>query len=87
MDRTDDITRGGGLLSYMICIGMMDSKNQRDTILHTLKLILAVLIGIEVSYPPNHYKEYLIVGLTILIIIKYNLDKKIQEVMEKWLWK
>ena len=52
-----------------------------------MKLIVAVLIGIEVSYPPNPYKEYLIVGLTILIIIKYNLDKKIQEVMEKWLWK
>ena len=59
----------------------------RDTILHTLKLMVAVLIGIEVSYPPNPYKDYLIVGLTILIIIKYNLDKKIQEVMEKWLWK
>jgi hypothetical protein len=49
--------------------------------------MVAVLIGIEVSYPPNPYKDYLIVGLTILIIIKYNLDKKIQEVMEKWLWK
>ena len=81
MDCTDDTTRGGGLLSYMICIGM------RDTILHTMKLIVAVLIGIEVSYPPNPYKDYLIVGLTILIIIKYNLDKKIQEVMEKWFWK
>ena len=81
MDRTDDITRGGGLLSYMICIGM------RDKIQHTLKLVIAVLIGIEVSYPPNPYKEYLIVGLISLIILKNNLDKKIQEVMEKWFWK
>ena len=45
------------------------------------------MIGIEVSYPPNPYKEYLIVGLISLIILKNNLDKKIQEVMEKWLWK
>ena len=59
----------------------------RETITHTIKLIVAVLIGIEVSYPPNPYKEYLIVGLVSLIILKNNLDKKIQEVMEKWLWK
>ena len=59
----------------------------RETITHTIKLIVAVLIGIEVSYPPNPYKEYLIVGLISIIILKNNLDKKIQEVMEKWLWK
>ena len=59
----------------------------RETITHTIKLMVAVLIGIEVSYPPNPYKEYLIVGLISLIILKNNLDKKIQEVMEKWLWK
>ena len=59
----------------------------RETITHTIKVIVAVLIGIEVSYPPNPYKEYLIVGLISLIILKNNLDKKIQEVMEKWFWK
>ena len=59
----------------------------RETITHTIKLIVAVLIGIEVSYPPNPYKEYLIVGLISLIILKNNLDVKIQEVIEKWLWK
>tara|TARA_B100000519_G_scaffold182417_1_gene175373 strand:- start:577 stop:756 length:180 start_codon:yes stop_codon:yes gene_type:complete len=57
----------------------------RDTILHTIKLIISVLIGIEVSYPPNPYKDYLILGLVCLIVLKYNLDKKIQEVLEKWL--
>ena len=57
----------------------------RDTILHTMKLIVAVLIGIEVSYPPNPYKDYLILGLVCLIVLKYNLDKKIIEVLEKWL--
>jgi len=81
MDRSDDITHSGGLLCYVICIYM------RDKILHILKLVIAVLIGIEVSYPPNPYKEYLIVGLISLIILKNNLDIKIQEVIEKWLWK
>ena len=81
MDCTDDTARSGGLLSCVICIGM------RDKIQHTLKLVIAVLIGIEVSYPPNPYKEYLIVGLISLIILKNNLDKKIQEVIEKWFWK
>ena len=81
MDRSDDITRGGGLLPNVICIGM------RDKIQHTLKLVIAVLIGIEVSYPHNPNKEYLIVGLISLIILKNNLDKKIQEVLEKWFWK
>ena len=74
MDGTDYTPRGGGLVFQM-----------RDTIEHTIKLMVAVLIGLEVSYPPNPYKEYLIVGLTILIVMKYNLDKKIQEGLEKWL--
>ncbi len=74
MDGTDYTPRGGGLVFQM-----------RDTIEHTIKLMVAVLIGMEVSYPPNPYKEYLIVGLTILIVMKYNLDKKIQEGLEKWL--
>ena len=76
MDGTDYTPRGDGLVFQM-----------RDTIEHTIKLMVAVLIGIEVSYPPNPYKEYLIVGLISLIILKNNLDKKIQEVMEKWFWK
>ena len=74
MDGTDYTPRGGGVIFKM-----------RDGILNTIKLIVAVLIGIEVSYPPNPYKEYLIVGLTILIVMRYNLDKKIQEGLEKWL--
>tara|TARA_R110002020_G_scaffold436207_1_gene646399 strand:- start:364 stop:609 length:246 start_codon:yes stop_codon:yes gene_type:complete len=81
MDRNDDITRGGDLLCYVISIYM------RKNLEHILKLVVAIMIGIEVSYPPNPYKEYLIVGLISLIILKNNLDKKIQEVMEKWLWK
>ncbi len=79
MDRNDDITRGGDLLCYVISIYM------RKNLEHILRLVVAIMIGIEVSYPPNPYKEYLIVGLISLIILKNNLDKKIQEVMEKWL--
>ena len=74
MDGTDYTPRGGGLVLQM-----------RDGIINTIKLIVAVLIGIEVSYPPNPYKDYLILGLVCLIVLKYNLDKKIQEVLEKWL--
>ena len=81
MDRNDDITRGGDLLCYVISIYM------RKNLEHILKLVVAIMIGIEVSYPPNPYKEYLIVGLISLIILKNNLDTKIQEVIEKWLWK
>tara|TARA_R100000908_G_C3679469_1_gene98766 strand:+ start:290 stop:535 length:246 start_codon:yes stop_codon:yes gene_type:complete len=81
MDRNDDTTRGGDLLCYVISIYM------RKNLEHMLKLVVAIMIGIEVSYPPNPYKEYLIVGLISLIILKNNLDVKIQEVMEKWLWK
>ena len=81
MDRNDDIARGGDLLCYVISIYM------RKNLEHILRLVVAIMIGIEVSYPPNPYKEYLIVGLISLIILKNNLDVKIQEVMEKWLWK
>ena len=81
MDRNDDITRGGDLLCYVISIYM------RKNLEHILRLVVTIMIGIEVSYPPNPYKEYLIVGLISLIILKNNLDTKIQEVIEKWLWK
>ena len=79
MDRTDDTTRSNDLLHE---IDMYRYERYNSTY-HEVNS--AVLIGIEVSYPPNPYKDYLILGLVCLIVLKYNLDKKIIEVLEKWL--
>ena len=57
----------------------------REMITHLTKLMVAIWIGVEVSLPPNPYQNYLVVGLISLIILRYDVDKKIIEVWDKWL--
>ena len=57
----------------------------REMITHLTKLMVAIWIGVEVSLPPNPYENYLVVGLISLIILRYDVDKKIIEVWDRWL--
>jgi hypothetical protein len=52
-------------------------------ITYTLQLLVSVLIALEVSMPPNPYKTHLIVVLTSLIAIKYNLVSRIESSMSR----
>ena len=52
--------------------------NKRQ-ILYTTQLIVAVLVALEISIPPNPYKEELIFALTILICIKHDLPNRIEK--------
>ena len=54
-------------------------------ITYTLQLLVSVLIALEVSQPPNPYKTHLIVILTTLIALKYNLVSRIESSYEKLL--
>jgi len=53
--------------------------SMKDTIQHTLKLITAVLVALEISIPPNPYKMELILCLVALICLKYDIPQKIED--------
>ena len=48
----------------------------KDKILFALQIIVAVMIGIEVSIPPDPYKQELIIALVVLICLKHNIPNK-----------
>jgi hypothetical protein len=42
-----------------------------------LQIIVAVMIGLEVSLPPNPYKQELIIALVVLICLQHDIPNKI----------
>ena len=48
-----------------------------------LQLIIACLIGLEVSFKPNPYIEELILIMTIYIVLKYDIVEKILVTLDK----
>ena len=46
-------------------------------------MITSVLVALEISTPPNPYKTHLIVCLTLLIALKYDLPSKIEKTLQK----
>ena len=53
----------------------------------TLQIIVAVLLGLEVSIPPNPYKMPLILTMVVLICLKHDIPNKIMETLMEWLFK
>jgi|TARA_Y100000361_G_scaffold84007_1_gene74428 hypothetical protein len=51
----------------------------------SLKVVVSVLIGLEVSIPPNPYKQPLILGLVLLICLKHDIPNKILKKLKKWI--
>ena len=51
----------------------------------SLKVVVSVLIGLEVSIPPNPYKQPLILGLVLLICLKRDIPNKILKKLKKWI--
>ena len=56
----------------------------KSQILYTTQLIAAVLVALEISIPPNPYKEELILVLTILICIKHDIPNKLEKLFVKY---
>jgi len=56
----------------------------KDRIELSLKVVVSVLIGLEVSIPPNPYKQHLILGLVLLICLKHDIPNKIIKWLKKW---
>ena len=48
------------------------------------RLIISVLLALEVSIPPNPYKEELIIALVLYICFRYDVSTKILSTIKKW---
>ena len=55
----------------------------KETINLTLKLIISVLIALEIAIPPNPYKTELILGLSLFIVLKYDIVEKIEDIISR----
>ena len=56
----------------------------KSQIIMTMQCVVAVLLGLEVSIPPNPYKMPLILSMVILICLKHDIPNKIINQMGKW---
>ena len=56
----------------------------RDYIIHIMKLIVAVLVALEVSIPPNPYKIQLVVGLIVLICLQHRIPEKLTSLLDRF---
>ncbi len=59
-------------------------RYDKKTLIHFMQLITSVLVALEVSIPPNPYKEELILSLIILICLKHDIPEKIINLIEKY---
>jgi len=54
-----------------------------------LELVICILVGLEISIPPNPYTNELIMMLTLYICLKHDIPQKIVDRLTNWLfdWK
>ena len=62
---------------------MINQAKTKKVLEQTLKLVISVLIALEISIPPNPYKEELILMLVIMIVLKHNIVEKMLNVCDK----
>ena len=62
---------------------MWNQAKTKKVLEQTLKLVISVLIALEISIPPNPYKEELILMLVIMIVLKHNIVEKMLNVWDK----
>ena len=56
----------------------------KSTLIHFMQLITSVLVALEISIPPNPYKEELILSLIVLICLKHDIPNKIIHIFDKY---
>jgi hypothetical protein len=50
---------------------------KRNQLIMMIQIIVAVLLGLEVSIPPNPYQMPLIISMVILICLKHDIPNKL----------
>ena len=56
----------------------------KENLMIILELIVACLIGLEISLKPNPYIEELIIVMTIYIVLKHDIVEKILDTLDKF---
>jgi len=62
---------------------MWNQAKTKKVLEQTLKLVISVLIALEISIPPNPYKEELILMLVIMIVLKHNIVEKMLNLYDR----
>jgi len=55
----------------------------KEKLMIMLQLIIACLIGLEVSFNPNPYIEELIIVMTIYIVLKHDIVERILDTLDR----
>ena len=55
----------------------------KENLMIILQLIIACLIGLEVSFKPNPYIEELIIVMTIYIVLKHDIVERILDTLDR----
>ncbi len=55
----------------------------KQAIRFTLQCLIAIIIALEISQPPNPYAQHLIIVLVLYIGLKYNIVERITELYNK----
>ena len=55
----------------------------KEKLMIMLQLIIACLIGLEVSFNPNPYIEELIIVMIIYIVLKHDIVEKILDTLDR----
>ena len=55
----------------------------KENLMIMLQLIIACLIGLEVSFKPNPYIEELIIVMTIYIVLKHDIVERILDTLDR----
>tara|TARA_R110002020_G_scaffold441791_1_gene652795 strand:+ start:399 stop:602 length:204 start_codon:yes stop_codon:yes gene_type:complete len=55
----------------------------KENLMVILELVIACLIGLEVSFNPNPYIEELIIMMTIYVVLKHDIVEKILNTLDK----
>ena len=56
---------------------------KRNQLIMMIQIIVAVLLGLEVSIPPNPYQMPLIISMVILICLKHDIPNKLSNGLSK----
>ena len=55
----------------------------KENLMVILELVIACLIGLEVSFNPNPYIEELIIMMTIYVVLKHDIVEKILNTLDR----
>ena len=55
----------------------------KENLMVILELVIACLIGLEVSFNPNPYIEELIIMMTIYVVLKHDIVEKILDTLDR----